>query len=323
MANQLAALSIRGPNFARAAQGAASVSGALQNNQLNQLRFNEAQSAINRRNRVSELAPSVIAGDPGALGQVAAEDPAAAAQLQQLITTADTQKRAKVKATNDRIARAAMGATTPEAWDAANQQLISEGVIQAPVPFEQRDAVIQKAMTITQMLAQTKPMSAAGKLQDDLRQGRITQEQFDAEIRRKNKPLVSVNNNNNQETAYNKQRGKDFATMAGDIDKGGRAATSKIASLDSMEAALSNPNVYTGAGGEEVTKIKRVAQSLGFEVEGVAASEVVASVGNQMALELRNPAGGAGMPGAMSDKDREFLVSMVPGLAKPVKVTPC
>jgi len=35
-----------------------------------------------------------------------------------------------------------------------------------------------------------------------------------------------------------------------------------------------------------------------------------------MALELRNPSGGAGMPGALSDKDREFLVSMTPGIAK-------
>lgn len=35
----------------------------------------------------------------------------------------------------------------------------------------------------------------------------------------------------------------------------------------------------------------------------------------QMALGLRNPAGGAGMPGALSDRDREFLISMVPSLA--------
>ncbi|MBN9321363.1 MAG: hypothetical protein J0H24_04510, partial [Delftia acidovorans] len=34
----------------------------------------------------------------------------------------------------------------------------------------------------------------------------------------------------------------------------------------------------------------------------------------EIALELRNPSGGAGMPGAMSDADRQFLQNMVPGL---------
>ena len=40
------------------------------------------------------------------------------------------------------------------------------------------------------------------------------------------------------------------------------------------------------------------------------------ALSNEMALQLRNPAGGAGMPGSLSDKDREFLVSMVPGLGQ-------
>jgi hypothetical protein len=35
-----------------------------------------------------------------------------------------------------------------------------------------------------------------------------------------------------------------------------------------------------------------------------------------MALQLRNPSGGAGMPGALSDRDVQFLRAMVPGLAK-------
>ena len=34
----------------------------------------------------------------------------------------------------------------------------------------------------------------------------------------------------------------------------------------------------------------------------------------KLALEVRNPSGGAGMPGAMSDADREFLISTVPNL---------
>jgi hypothetical protein len=44
--------------------------------------------------------------------------------------------------------------------------------------------------------------------------------------------------------------------------------------------------------------------------------EAASAMANEMALELRSPAGGAGMPGAMSDQDREFLKSMVPQMSQ-------
>jgi hypothetical protein len=46
----------------------------------------------------------------------------------------------------------------------------------------------------------------------------------------------------------------------------------------------------------------------------VAQAEAAQALSNEIALALRNPAGGAGMPGALSDGDRQFLSSMVPGL---------
>ena len=39
--------------------------------------------------------------------------------------------------------------------------------------------------------------------------------------------------------------------------------------------------------------------------------QVASALSNQLALELRNPASGAGMPGSMSDGDRTYLASMV------------
>jgi hypothetical protein len=45
--------------------------------------------------------------------------------------------------------------------------------------------------------------------------------------------------------------------------------------------------------------------------QALSSYQVAQSVSNQLALELRNPASGAGMPGAMSDGDRQFLASMV------------
>jgi hypothetical protein len=48
--------------------------------------------------------------------------------------------------------------------------------------------------------------------------------------------------------------------------------------------------------------------------DDVAPAQAARALANQLALEMRNPAGGAGMPGAMSDKDREFLIQMIPSL---------
>jgi hypothetical protein len=48
--------------------------------------------------------------------------------------------------------------------------------------------------------------------------------------------------------------------------------------------------------------------------DDVAPAQAARSLTNQLALEMRNPAGGAGMPGALSDKDREFLMQSIPGL---------
>jgi hypothetical protein len=81
-----------------------------------------------------------------------------------------------------------------------------------------------------------------------------------------------------------------------------------------LSQALSNPDVYTGFAGGPINTLKSAAQSLGLDIRGVGDAEVARAIGNQLALQLRNPAGGAGMPGALSDRDREFLVSMVPGL---------
>lgn len=52
---------------------------------------------------------------------------------------------------------------------------------------------------------------------------------------------------------------------------------------------------------------------IGRQVGPAQASEAIL---NRMALAVRNPAGGEGMPGAMSDPDREFLLRTIPNLSK-------
>lgn len=62
------------------------------------------------------------------------------------------------------------------------------------------------------------------------------------------------------------------------------------------------------------TTIAEVAQEFGIDVEGLDDTQAFRALSNKLALELRNPAGGAGMPGAMSDADRAFLAQSVPNL---------
>lgn len=127
---------------------------------------------------------------------------------------------------------------------------------------------------------------------------------------------TKVNVTNKQESKEAEKIGEFYAERFKKTQEAEDASKKSDFNLSLLKNALSNKDVYSGVGGEAVLKVKKLASALGMDVSGIPDSEIVAAVGNQMALEMRNPAGGAGMPGAMSDKDREFLVSIVPGLTK-------
>ncbi len=109
--------------------------------------------------------------------------------------------------------------------------------------------------------------------------------------------------------------GEWFGEQFTNIQKAGTAAPGKIAKLDRVEQLLNG--IDTGKLTPLSSNFVQTANSLGFKIDpkwnSVQAAEALA---NEMALELRNPAGGAGMPGAMSDADREYLRGMVPGVEK-------
>ncbi|MCF2523911.1 hypothetical protein [Bradyrhizobium sp. G127] len=120
-----------------------------------------------------------------------------------------------------------------------------------------------------------------------------------------------------QEKAYDQAMGKELADMNIGIIKGAASARTSNANLDRLEQLLQDPGVYQGTAGEKVLQAKKIAKSLGIDVgEGVGGAEAVQSISNQLALQARNPAGGAGMPGSMSDSDRAYLKEMQPGLEK-------
>lgn len=127
---------------------------------------------------------------------------------------------------------------------------------------------------------------------------------------------VTVNNNIGGEKKYDETLGKSLADKYIAIQDGAQQAQSKIATLDGLSQALAQTS-YTGWGADTLLGVKRAAKSLGLDVgEDLGPEETARALGNQLALQLRSPSNGAGMPGAMSDKDREFLVASVPGLGK-------
>ncbi|HBG30795.1 MAG TPA: hypothetical protein DDW98_09220, partial [Gammaproteobacteria bacterium] len=116
------------------------------------------------------------------------------------------------------------------------------------------------------------------------------------------------------EKEFDKNLGKQLAEQYGEIQKGAQSARSKIATLDALDAALQGAG-RTGTGAKTVLAAKRAIGLFGGD-PNVSDEEAVVALGNQLALQMRNPSGGAGMPGALSDKDREFLVASVPGIEK-------
>lgn len=127
---------------------------------------------------------------------------------------------------------------------------------------------------------------------------------------------TEVNINQVGEKEYEKQNAKEFAEMNRKLIDGAQSARMKLGTLTRMGQLLSDPKIYTGAGANQILSAKKLAKAVGIDVGDVSGPETIKTIGNQFALELRNPAGGAGMPGALSDKDREFLQASVPGLGQ-------
>lgn len=121
-----------------------------------------------------------------------------------------------------------------------------------------------------------------------------------------------------QEGEFQKAVGKEFGDIYTGAIKSEFAAPRTIANYDRLGNLLSQVN--TGKFRGTITDMKAAAKSLGIDLtamgipDDVAPAQATKQISNMLALELRNPAGGAGMPGAMSDKDREFLQQSIPSI---------
>jgi hypothetical protein len=125
---------------------------------------------------------------------------------------------------------------------------------------------------------------------------------------------ISDIGNTKGETTYDQTVGKNLGEKTVSIMDSGMQAANKIGTLQLLKESLGN--VYQGAGGTAYQSLRRLGQSMGFDVQNVGDGDLAQSISRQMALQLRDPSQGGGMPGALSNSDREFLLSMVPNLSK-------
>lgn len=121
--------------------------------------------------------------------------------------------------------------------------------------------------------------------------------------------------------AWDVERAKLSARRLDDMQKASVASQEQLASLEDAERALSTYNkgsiFGSGGFGEGELSVRRLAGAIGVgNPDTLAAGELAQATRNKMALLVRNPDSGMGMPGAMSDADREFLKASQPGIDK-------
>ena len=118
------------------------------------------------------------------------------------------------------------------------------------------------------------------------------------------------------EAKYDTTRAEDFAKRASAIQTAASSASGTLRNLDTLEQLFKDPNVAKGGAAENISGLKNLAASAGVDIKGVGAEQGVQAITNKMALDSRSTAEGGGMPGAMSDADRNFLANQQPGLSK-------
>jgi hypothetical protein len=143
----------------------------------------------------------------------------------------------------------------------------------------------------------------------------LPQLEYMTQLKRAGKPETNVNVSGDKKGA--EEMSKRYAEKYFKIGENAEGAQQIIDNLDQVERSL-NEGLKTGIFGEWEQTARKIGAALGVgNIDKVAAGELVQTISNRMALQVRAPGGDSGgMPGAMSDADRTFLKETVPGLLK-------
>lgn len=119
---------------------------------------------------------------------------------------------------------------------------------------------------------------------------------------------TTINNNLAAEKAWDTESAKLWAKRYDDITAGAMNSQQMLGMYDLAEQAFDS-GVRTGFGAETELTLRQLGAAMGLDTdpEKLAGGELIRSVQNRMALMMRSPDGGMGMPGALSDRDIKFL----------------
>jgi hypothetical protein len=121
---------------------------------------------------------------------------------------------------------------------------------------------------------------------------------------------INALNQGNFQGAYEKQNDESLVKERETIASGAQSALADRDAYNVMLAAVNNPNVDQGTLGRARLALNKTLNAFGLDGGNTGPAEMLDALGKQISLRLRNPNGGAGMPGSLSDSDRQFLQSM-------------
>jgi len=117
---------------------------------------------------------------------------------------------------------------------------------------------------------------------------------------------------NTGEKAFHKEMGKSNAKFFQTTQVEGGKASKNLGQLRIMQKALSDPNLYTGVGGDWVQGVKKSLQAAGLKgIKGIESGEMAQRLSKGIALSHKGD-----LPGPLSNSDRQFLESLPAGLSK-------
>lgn len=118
------------------------------------------------------------------------------------------------------------------------------------------------------------------------------------------------------DTSQSNEMGKFYAQTFIDTQNADKAASLANTKLDRFDQLLKGIETgkMTPTSMTVAAYAKDLIPGLNIDTKKLGALQASQMILGEMALQNRNPAGGAGMPGAMSDNDLKFLKTMVPGL---------
>lgn len=311
-------------------QGAQQIQGNRDANQLRQMQTQQVRGQMQRDEQFRNQLGTYLQGGTNALAQMYAADPERAMQVQTFQTRQNQLQRQRDVEMAKQAYAQAQGVILSEAPASYFRVLMPQQAealakqLGKPVDDLTDDEAKQLASQVSAiagaqagMLPEyTQPESGQVRGEDvffQTEKGSGRTRVLEGVSPRPQKPLVSVGIS--EEKAEAKKVGEGMGEMYVELQKGGVSAPARLGKLDRMEQLMEGVN--TGKLTPAITQVTSVAQSLGFEIDPkLGAKQALEALSNEIALTLRNPSGGAGMPGALSDKDREFLTSMTPGLAK-------